>query len=791
MALISDEKGFLVADPKDISELSTGIDGVRSDTHAILALLKSGSKAGILRKQKVSNPNSGSAGPARSGSTSAPAARPRDGATGRFTKSPELSHMARAVTSLTRQQAEQISAQKREAVEADKQATKDQSRDARGRFGKGSGGGKHSGTSEGILGGFKSFASKFTGGGHGHGGDIGDFEKVDPAIAASKEISSLVGGPLGALGGLGKSIIGRGFGGKDKAIPWYQKIFGELRLSRTKASGFSIAQERTLQDIDRKLNGHGGPGVTKKGLLPTLASAASGGVGGILKSLGGGAMSLLGGGKGLLKVLGKGALGLGKRLPLLGALFAGGSALASIFGKDDPTKSKEENRTDRFTGGGSGIGALIGGGIGLLGGPVGAMIGGVIGDKVGELVGAWLATVDWSAVGKDITDAWDTTTKFLKDTWNSVTSGFSAILDGAKKWLKDKTGVDVDALMKKAGDTIAPVVDATKKAVAPVVQGVKDGAAVVADGAKKGATVVADYAKERVTKMAAPIAKVGGDLLDAGKSLFGGGSAGNKAAFMQTANTIADPKERAMFIATNSVESGGFRSMEESPKYHAKGFLANFGKRNGITTEAQAQAILNKGDSATFEAMYGGKWGAKNLGNTEAGDAEKFKGRGTGQLTGRANYAEVGKALGLDLVNHPELAADPINSANISKYFWDHKKGLSDAAKAGDVAGARKLYNGGNIGLAAVSEQYKAQLAANPGGPSPIVTASAAPPARAALPTVTVPAPAAAEPSAVANIPFKMNSPAPLDVRVSTDQLAGQDMSDRKLAHIATGGVSG
>jgi Chitinase class I len=193
-----------------------------------------------------------------------------------------------------------------------------------------------------------------------------------------------------------------------------------------------------------------------------------------------------------------------------------------------------------------------------------------------------------------------------------------------------------------------------------------------------------------------------------------------------------------------------------------------------------------------LEAMYGGKWGAKNLGNTEAGDAARFKGRGFTQLTGRDNYVAASKALGIDFVGHPELASDPANAAAIAKWFWSSKAGLADAGKRGDVAGATRLLNGGSTGLTARQELYSKDRAAI-GAPlsSPVVAATYTMPRLSALPTITVPAPAIAPPTATANIPFKLNSPAPIDVRVSTDQLANQDMSDRTLAHIVTGGVSG
>jgi hypothetical protein len=47
----------------------------------------------------------------------------------------------------------------------------------------------------------------------------------------------------------------------------------------------------------------------------------------------------------------------------------------------------------------------------------------------------------------------------------------------------------------------------------------------------------------------------------------------------------------------------------------------------------------------------------KSLGNTVAGDGPKFKGRGFVQITGRKNYKDWGKRLGVDLIKEPHLAA--------------------------------------------------------------------------------------------------------------------------------------
>jgi len=91
--------------------------------------------------------------------------------------------------------------------------------------------------------------------------------------------------------------------------------------------------------------------------------------------------------------------------------------------------------------------------------------------------------------------------------------------------------------------------------------------------------------------------------------------------------------------------------------------------------------------------------GRKRLGNTQPGDGRRYKGRGLLQLTGRANYRDLGKRLGIDLEGEPERAAEPVLSLTIACEFWKKNK-VNVACDLDDVVGVTRTINGGDNGLA-------------------------------------------------------------------------------------------
>lgn len=103
--------------------------------------------------------------------------------------------------------------------------------------------------------------------------------------------------------------------------------------------------------------------------------------------------------------------------------------------------------------------------------------------------------------------------------------------------------------------------------------------------------------------------------------------------------------------------------------------------------------------TATKEFSSGQQYeGRADLGNTQPGDGVKYKGRGFIMITGRANYTAAGKALGIDLVNHPELAERPDVATKVSLWYWNKfvKPKISNFANTKQVT---KKINGGVNGL--------------------------------------------------------------------------------------------
>lgn len=396
------------------------------------------------------------------------------------------------------------------------------------------------------------------------------------------------------------------------------------------------------------------------------AKAAKAGKGGffskMLKSGGG----LLKGG-GLLGGAAKLGKGLLKRIPLLGALFGGGMAINALM-KDAKTP---EEKQEKWGAVGGSVGGLLGGALGMLGGPAGAIAGGILGDFIGEQVGSWLATADLGAM------------------IDSVTGVFSSVADSAKELASGA----FDFVQKAWAGLVEngnKLFGAVKDWAAGKLDTVQDAAYTARDKVSEGVSYVADKGKNLLNTV------TGGS--------YGGGSNAAKQEMIAAMGEagIRDPKSQAALMANVDHESGGFKSKEENLNYSAKRLQEVFPKYYKTPEDARAdagnpEAIANK--------VYGGR-----MGNKEAGDGFKYRGRGLIQLTGRDQYEKMSKETGVDLVSNPEMAADPKIAAKIAASYWK-TSGADKAAQAGDMVKARKLVNGGTNGLEDVQGKTAGYLA--------------------------------------------------------------------------------
>lgn len=166
------------------------------------------------------------------------------------------------------------------------------------------------------------------------------------------------------------------------------------------------------------------------------------------------------------------------------------------------------------------------------------------------------------------------------------------------------------------------------------------------------------------------------------------------------------PPRLANFLAQGANETGGFTVWSENLKYSAKRLMQVWPSR--FPTIASALPFAwdpsdpDREDIALANKVYGARMG-NELNGTADNDGWDWRGQGFLGLTFRANYAAADKRLGLGLLHHPELAALPGLSLLIACDFW-RAGGVNAALDRGDRKEARRITNGGAIGLEHVLE---------------------------------------------------------------------------------------
>jgi len=211
---------------------------------------------------------------------------------------------------------------------------------------------------------------------------------------------------------------------------------------------------------------------------------------------------------------------------------------------------------------------------------------------------------------------------------------------------------------------------------------------------------------------------------------------------------ITTPLRIAGFMAQCAHESADFTALEENLNYREETLNKVFPRYFGAGKRNAAEYAKNPEKIANYVYMdeFRSKQGA--MGNTQAGDGWRFRGRGIKQLTGRNNYTAFAKTVDMSAEEAAAYLETKKGAFESACWFWKTNN-IASFADKDDIVGMTKRINGGTIGLDDRQSRYnraKALLSGGVAAPNPVnpqitdsVTqkAPAAAPAKATQRTLT------------------------------------------------------
>lgn len=154
---------------------------------------------------------------------------------------------------------------------------------------------------------------------------------------------------------------------------------------------------------------------------------------------------------------------------------------------------------------------------------------------------------------------------------------------------------------------------------------------------------------------------------------------------------------QAAFIAQIGHESGQLRNLVENLSYRADR-IRQVGQASAAGSRWRSlvprAAELAGSPERLANAVYGGRMGN---GVEASGDGWRFRGRGLIQLTGRDNYRAASEALGLPLLDEPQLLEQAEHAAQSAAWWWK-AHGLNELADAGKISDIGSIINTGQAG---------------------------------------------------------------------------------------------
>ena len=161
-------------------------------------------------------------------------------------------------------------------------------------------------------------------------------------------------------------------------------------------------------------------------------------------------------------------------------------------------------------------------------------------------------------------------------------------------------------------------------------------------------------------------------------------------------------KQVIPFISQVAHESHDFRSLEENLNYSASVLLKKYPKLFNKKT-AEYVAEHPRKDQIIANNIYANRMGN---GDSKSGDGYKYRGRGYIQLTGRENYERMSKLLNVDLINNPDLAAQPSYAAAIAVTYWNTR--VANRVNTSNIAQVtRRIAGSAKQGIKSRTEKLK------------------------------------------------------------------------------------
>lgn len=167
-------------------------------------------------------------------------------------------------------------------------------------------------------------------------------------------------------------------------------------------------------------------------------------------------------------------------------------------------------------------------------------------------------------------------------------------------------------------------------------------------------------------------------------------------------NVSWTPVELNQFLAQIFHETQNFTRLSEdlyysTPKRIYNVFTSTFRKN----PKATVNYVNNPIELANL--VYANKYGN---GDVKSGEGWKYRGRGLLHITGKDNYQKIGRAIGVDLVNNPDLLITDANvSIKAAMWYWKNVTAKKLADRGADFTNVRAVTKTINPALAGIKNR--------------------------------------------------------------------------------------